>query len=108
MKFVRRRAPSGKRARAGRSLEMCLTHDIIAAMAKEEITQLFQRAKAWPEDAQQELAQSMEGIEARYYGVHVVTREDRAALKRSEDDVKNGRFASEKDIKKVLLNFHRA
>jgi hypothetical protein len=77
-------------------------------MAKEEITELFERAKDWPADAQQELAQSMEGIEARYHGVHVVTREDRAALKRSDDDVKNGRFASEKDIKKVFLRFHQA
>ena len=50
----------------------------------------------------------MLGIEARYYGVYVTNKDDRAALKHSQDDIRHGRFASDDDIKKVFHRFHRA
>ena len=77
-------------------------------MTKSDIHELIERAAKWPEEAQDELVRSMEDIEARYYGVYITNKEDRAALKRSQDDVKHGRFASHEDLQKVFHRFHRA
>jgi len=77
-------------------------------MTKSEIHELMERAAEWPEDAQDELVRSMEDIEARYNGVYITNKDDRAALKLSEDDMRHGRFASNDDIKKVFQKFHRA
>jgi hypothetical protein len=68
----------------------------------------MQRAAEWPEDAQDELVRSMMDIEARYHGVYVTNKHERAALKRSEDDVRHGHLASDDDVKKVFHRFHRA
>lgn len=77
-------------------------------MAKVQIHELIERAAEWPEDAQQELVQSMADIEARYFGVYVTNSDERAALNRSHDDMKNDRFATNTDIEKVFHHFHRA
>jgi len=77
-------------------------------MTKSEIHELMERAAEWPEDAQDELVRSMKDIEARYNGVYITSKDDRAALKRSQNDMQYGRFASHDDIKKVFHKFHRA
>jgi hypothetical protein len=77
-------------------------------MMKNRIQELVERASEWPENAQEELMQSMLDIEARYLGVYITDKEERAALKRSAEDVRSGRFASDEDVKKVLHQFHRA
>jgi hypothetical protein len=77
-------------------------------MTKDEMHELMERAAEWPEDAQDELVRSMMDIEARYHGVYITTKDERAALKRSEDDVRHKHFASDGDVKKVFHRFHRA
>lgn len=77
-------------------------------MTKKQIHELMERAAEWPEEAQDELVRSMEDIEARYYGVYITNKDERAALKCSEDDIKHGRFALHDDVKKVFHRFHRA
>jgi hypothetical protein len=80
-------------------------------MAKEdtnELHEIVERAAEWPEQAREELVESMLSIEARYYGVYITTKEDRAALKQSAVDVRDGRFASPEDAKKVFRRFNRA
>lgn len=77
-------------------------------MTKDEIRDLLVRAAEWPEDAQDELLRSMLDIEARYHGVYITSKEERAALKRSEDDMRHARYATHEDVKSVFRNFHRA
>ena len=77
-------------------------------MTKKEIGELMERAADWPEDAQDELLKSMLDIEARYYGVYATDKDERAALKRSDEDVKTGRFATADEVRKVFHRFHRA
>jgi hypothetical protein len=74
-------------------------------MTKDEMRELMERAVEWPEEAQVELVQSMEDIEARYYGVYITSKDERAALKRSQDDVKHGRFALHDDVKMFFIGF---
>lgn len=73
-----------------------------------EIHEIAQRAADWPEQAREELVESMLSIEARYYGVYITTQEDRVALKQSAEDVREGRFASYDDAEKVFHRFNRA
>jgi hypothetical protein len=77
-------------------------------MNKKESHELMERATKWTDDAQDELAESMLNIEARHCGVYVTDKDERAALKKSHDDVRNKRFATEHDIKRVFRAFHRA
>jgi hypothetical protein len=74
----------------------------------EEIHEIADRAADWPVQAQEELVESALNIEARYHGVYNATKEDRAALKLSADDVRHDRFGSDADIKKVFHRFNRA
>jgi hypothetical protein len=74
----------------------------------DELRELVDRAGDWPEEARQELVESMLDIEARYHGVYITTKEDRAALKQSAQDIHDNRFASHDDVRKVFHRFHRA
>jgi hypothetical protein len=74
----------------------------------DELHELTERASDWPQEAQHELVQSLLDIEARYQGVYVTTKDDRDALKRSEEDFRAGNFASNEEVRKVFHQFHRA
>jgi len=73
-----------------------------------ELHEIVERAAEWPEQARDELEEAMLNVEARYYGVFITSKDDRAALKRSDQDVRANRFASESDIKRVFQHFNRA
>jgi len=82
-------------------------YDILFRMAKNytnDIREIIERVPEWPQQAREELVESMLSIEARYHGVYITTKEDRSALNQSADDVRENRFASHDDAKKV---FHR-
>jgi hypothetical protein len=72
-----------------------------------EIHEIADRAAEWPEQAREELVESMLSIEARYFGVYITTKDDRDALKRSADDMRHDRFATEEDVSKVFHRFNR-
>jgi hypothetical protein len=74
----------------------------------DEIQEIAGRAAEWPEQAREELVESMLSIEARYFGVYITTKDDRLALKKSADDIRHNRFAAEEDIKRVFHRFNRA
>jgi len=73
-----------------------------------KLTELIVRAETWPEEAQEELVRSAFDIETRYLKTYELPDEDRAALKRSLDDVHNNNFASEDEVKEVFARFRHA
>ncbi len=73
-----------------------------------KLTELIVRAETWPEEAQEELVRSAFAIETRYLGTYELTDEDRAALQRSLDDVRNNNFAGEDEVKEVFARFRHA
>jgi len=86
-------------------------YDILFRMAKNytnDIHEIVERVAEWPEQAREELVESMLSIEARYHGVYITTKEDRVALNQSADDVRENRFASHEDAKKVFHRFSGA
>ena len=76
-------------------------------MTKEQITILLERAAGWPEEAQAELVQAMLEIEAKYGGVFQLDEEERAALDRSAEDVRLGRFATDDEVAEVFARIRR-
>jgi hypothetical protein len=73
----------------------------------DEIRELADRAAQWPDQAREELVESMLSIESRYFGLFITTIEDRQALKKSADDIRHNRFAKTDVIEKVLNDFNR-
>ena len=63
---------------------------------------LMERAEHWPEEAQEEAAASLQAIEEELVGLYELSPADRAALDRSEEDVRLGNFASEERVNEVL------
>ena len=81
---------------------------ILADMQTKDLKTFLSRIPTWPKDAQDELIRSMAEIETRYGNVYHLDAEERAALKRSAQDVRNKRFASTEETNSVFDKFHRA
>jgi hypothetical protein len=56
------------------------------------------RAETWPKPVQEEAAEILLAIEQGHIGSYTLTAEDRAALARSAEDVKAGRFAADAEV----------
>jgi len=63
------------------------------------------RAAAWPPEVQAELLRSALGIELRYLGADPLSDQDRAALARSAEDVRQGHYASEQEVAMVFARY---
>ena len=72
-----------------------------------KLKELLKRAETWPDDAQEEAVASLEAIEAELTGEAGLSVEDRKALDASADDVRHGRFASEREVRDVFGRFRR-
>lgn len=77
-------------------------------MQTKELRKILERVPTWPKDAQDELVRSIAEIETRYTKVYHLNDDERVALKRSADDVRHGRFASDDEVDEVFDRFHRA
>jgi hypothetical protein len=77
-------------------------------MQTKDLTKFLARIPTWPKDAQEDLVRSMSEIETRYAKIYHLNDEERAALKRSADDVQVGRFATEDEVSAVFDRYHRA
>jgi hypothetical protein len=77
-------------------------------MTTKDLKQLLERVPEWPQEAQDELRRSVAEIETRYSKVYRVDDDERAALNRSAEDVRKGRFATDDEVESVFGRFHRA
>jgi hypothetical protein len=71
-------------------------------MTKEQIRVVLDRVLTWPRQAQEEAVASLQTIEEEFMGSHELSSEDREALERSAEDVRNGWFATDEDVKRVF------
>ena len=73
-----------------------------------KLKELFERAETWPEEAQEMLIRAGREIEAADESHQaLLSADDVAALKRSAEDVRLGRFANDEEVRKVF-DRHRA
>jgi hypothetical protein len=77
-------------------------------MQTKDLKKMLARIPRWPQDAQEDLVRSISEIETRYAEVYHLNDEERTALKRSANDVRANRFATEGEIDSVFDRYHRA
>ena len=63
---------------------------------------LLERVSTWPEEAQAELMQSIVEIEARHTGVHRLSDEERAAVRRGLQELREGKLATDEQVAAVF------
>jgi predicted transcriptional regulator len=66
---------------------------------------LLERISDWPEEAQAELMQSIVEIEARHIGIHRLSDDERTAVKRGLQEMREGKFATDEQVAAVFNRF---
>ena len=67
--------------------------------------EILDRIDAWPEKAQAELLQSVLEIEEKHVGVYRLSDEERAAVRRGLEEMRQGKFASEERIAAIFRRY---
>jgi hypothetical protein len=80
----------------------------MASMTPKKLRDLMERVERWPPEAQEEALAVLEAIEEEFVGGLELTREDPEPLERSAEDVREGRFASEEQVREVLDRYRRS
>lgn len=76
-------------------------------MVTQALKKILARIETWPESAQEEAAATLEAIEEDLVSPRLVTDEDRAALERSAEDIRHGRFATREAVRELFGRFGR-
>jgi predicted transcriptional regulator len=66
---------------------------------------LLERIADWPEEAQAELVQSIVDIETKHLGVYKLDPDERAAIERGLEEMRQGKFASDEQIAAVFNRY---
>jgi hypothetical protein len=74
-------------------------------MASKSLIDVLERAKAWPEEDQEELVAYAREIEARHAGVYVMTEEEVVAVNEGLAQLERGEFVTEKEMARVWKRF---
>ncbi len=66
---------------------------------------LLERIADWPEEAQAELVQSIVDIETKHLGVYKLDPDERAAIERGLEEMRQGKFASDEQVATVFNRY---
>jgi predicted transcriptional regulator len=66
---------------------------------------LLERVSALPEDAQEELLDHVAMIEARQSGVYQLSDDERAAVLRGLEEMRQGKFATDEEVEAVFSRY---
>lgn len=77
-------------------------------MATKPIIDVLERAKNWPEEDQETLAEFAREIEAHRSGVYVMTDDERAAVERGIAQADRGEFATDDEMQALRARFGKA
>ncbi len=66
---------------------------------------LRERIDARPEEAKEELIRSVIEIEAKDVGLHHLSEEERAAVRRGLEEMRQGRFATDEEVAAVFNRY---
>jgi predicted transcriptional regulator len=70
-------------------------------MISKTLTEVLERAKSWPEEDQEMLAEYAREIEAQRTGVYVMTDEERAAVAEGLAQADRGEFATDEEVREL-------
>jgi predicted transcriptional regulator len=67
-------------------------------MTKEQINDVLDSVRSWPQEDQEELAELAREIEARRTGVYVMSNEERAAVQEGLQQASRGEFVPDDEM----------
>jgi hypothetical protein len=73
--------------------------------SQEKVDALIQQVSELPEEAQAELVQSLVDMRFQNLGIYHLDDEERTAIARSREDVRQGRFASQEEIGELFSRY---
>jgi hypothetical protein len=76
-------------------------------MTKDQVKAVLDRVLTWPPEAQEEAVASLVTIEEEFMGSHELSSDDRETLLRSAEDVRQGRFATDDQVKTTFDRYKR-
>ena len=80
-----------------------------ALMASKTLIDVLERAKAWPEEDQEALAEYARELESeRTGGIYMMTADERAAVAEGLAQAKRGEFATDDDMRALRKRFGTA
>jgi hypothetical protein len=68
---------------------------------------IIQRVDTWPEEAQEQAAEFLLALEQEYAEPYELSEEDRGAIDRSLEDMRQGRFASDEQVAALFARSRR-
>jgi predicted transcriptional regulator len=66
---------------------------------------ILERIADWPEEARAELVQSIVDIEARHLGMYRLSDDERAAVRRGLEEMRQGKFASDEAVARIFQHY---
>lgn len=72
---------------------------------QEKVEALIQEASELPEEAQVELVQSLVDMRSQNLGVYHLDDQERAALARSREEVRQGRFVTDEQMNEIFSRY---
>jgi hypothetical protein len=75
-------------------------------MTKQGLEMLLEHVATWPEEAQEELVQSMVDIEKKHLGIYRPNDEERAPVRRGLREMREGKLASEDEVARAFARYH--
>jgi ParB-like chromosome segregation protein Spo0J len=73
-----------------------------------KLKELIERVETWPEETQEEVVEILLSIEHARLADYELTDADRAALARSAEDVREGRFAPDQRVSEFFERNRRS
>jgi predicted transcriptional regulator len=74
-------------------------------MTKQDLEILLEHVATWPDEAQEELVQSMVDIEKKHIGIYHLNDEERAAVRRGLREMREGKLASEDEVARAFARY---
>jgi hypothetical protein len=68
---------------------------------------IIRRVDTWPEEAQEQAAELLLALEQEYAEPYELSDEDRRAIDRSLEDMRQGRFASDEQVAALFARSRR-
>ena len=72
-----------------------------------KLRNIIERVDTWPEEAQEEAAQFLLALEQEYAEPYELSDDDRAAVDRSLEEMRQGKFATEEQVAAVFNRYRR-
>jgi hypothetical protein len=72
---------------------------------QEKVQALIEQAAELPEEAQAELVHSLVEMRSQHLGIYHLDEDERAALARSTEDIRLGRFATDHEIDEMYARY---